>query len=346
MLLDALMALSFWIATFYLFRPGAIRRSEGTTLTGWLPRLFVLNAALSLSVQVDAWAPALDRTFQINNLSWFIGYVLAAIAGYCGLAGWGRVRRYLSLPRLTIITVVILSLYLLLFPALAGDPEQLHNDFAKTWNGLVFRETSYLWLVLMANEGLGMIRRYWRHETFSTGHVRLGLLILAFRCMLVFAVLRTLISAVVYVDPSWPLVQIALLGSHLIFAACVILFALAHAPLGWLRMAARAKVYLDQQLALRELVGLRRQLINITSPLPWPLPTWRESWLQPSYALYCNLMDILDRRSMLLAAIQTGSLNKPVTPTVNRLLGELPDTSDWVELLQHVRGIAKRKRQR
>ena len=52
-MLDVLLALSFWLAALYLFRPAALRRSGWKDLDNWLPRWFVLSGALSLSFQVD-----------------------------------------------------------------------------------------------------------------------------------------------------------------------------------------------------------------------------------------------------------------------------------------------------
>ncbi len=262
------------------------------------------------------------------------------------LAGWGRVRNCLSSWRLATITGIMIGLYLFLFPFVAREPEQLHDSFANTWTALLFREVSYIWLVLMVGEGLGMVRRYVQREELLSGHLRFGLLSLAFRCLLAFAAVRILLSFIVYFNPNWPLSHVTLLGSHLMLATCVLFFALAHAPLGWLRTAARLKIYVDQQLALRDLEALRQQLVPLTRPLPWALPTWRESWSQPSYALYCNLIEILDRRSLLLEQVEAGAVHKPMSPAVQNLLGELPNTSDWVELLQHVREIAKGKSQR
>ncbi len=68
-MLDILLCVAFWVAALYLFRPSALRRSESNSLTSWLSRLFVLSLAVSLSLQVDAWAPSIDRALHINNLT-------------------------------------------------------------------------------------------------------------------------------------------------------------------------------------------------------------------------------------------------------------------------------------
>jgi hypothetical protein len=126
-------------------------------------------------------------------------------------------------------------------------------------------------------------------------------------------------------------------------ASCIFLFALFHAPRAWLQTIARIWIYVDQRLALFELERLRTQLVRVTSPLPWSRPTLIDVWSQPSYALYCTLIDILDRRSLLLGALQTGTVRRSLTPAVEYLLQDLPETSNWVEVLQHIRGITKRK---
>ena len=236
---------------------------------------------------------------------------------------------------------VTIALYVLLFPLLAQEAEHLHDDFAPTWASLFFREISYVWLTLMAGEGLQMIRRYLQQEQLPTGHLRFTFLIIALRSLFAFAVVRGLTSLVVFFDPGWPSTHLALIGSDLILASSVLMFALFHAPRSWLRTIGRLWVYLDQQAAIRDLDRLRKQLVRMTSPLPWPPPTWRERWFQPSYALYCILIDILDRRSLLLSGGQIGTPSKPFSISVQNLLVELPETSDWIELLQYFRAIPK-----
>ncbi len=82
---------------------------------------------------------------------------------------------------------------------------------------------------------------------------------------------------------------------------------------------------------------LRRELAKLTSPLPWAPATWEEYLLQPSYALYCTLIDILDRRSLLLARTQARSIGSIAPKKLNWLFAPLPDTGDWVDLLQYFR---------
>jgi hypothetical protein len=341
-MLDILISIAGWLATLYLFRPSAVRRSEWHKVASWLPRLFVLSLALSLSLQVDAWTPAIDSALHINNLSWLVGYMFAVVSGYSGEAGWGSVRHYLSSRRVAIICITTVAAFILLFPWLMQEPEQLHDAFATTAASLLFREISYVWLVLMAGEGHQMVSRYLQLEDQATGHFRFGLVIFGFRSLLAFAFVRGISSLVVFFDPNWSLARLALISSDLMLASCVLFFALFHAPRSWLAAIARIWTYLDQRLALHELEKLRTELVALTSPLPWSRPTRSEVWSQPSYALYCTLIDILDRRSLLLGAMQTGTWSEPLTPAVTRLLEELPETLDWVELLQHIRGIAKR----
>jgi hypothetical protein len=340
-MLDILLALSFWLAALYLFRPASIRRSGWNNLDEWLMRWFILAGALSLSFQVDAWAPSIDHLVGINNLTWLLGYVLTVVSGFCGLIGWGHARRYLSPRRIAFVCGGPIAIYMLLFPLLAQEAEHLHDDFAQTWPSLLFREISYLWMAVIAYEGIRMIHHYLRQEQLPTGHLRFGFLISALRCLFAFAVVRGLASFVVFFDPGWPFTHTALIGSDLILAGAVILFALFHAPMAWLRTIGRVGVYLDQQASIRELDRLRNQLVTMTSPLPWPPPTWRERWFQPSYSLYCILIDILDRRSLLLSGDQMVARTKRVPVSVQNLLFELPETPDWVEMLLYVRAIRK-----
>ena len=187
----------------------------------------------------------------------------------------------------------------------------------------------------------GVFKQFLRQEELPTGRLRIGLLIGSLYFALGFALVRTLDGIALLLNWTSPLTKLAwALGDSLI-AVCILGFALAFAPLRWLGVLARIFMYLEQQRTRRDLEKLRLQLVRLTAPPPWPQPKWRERWFQPSYAIYCILIDILDRRSFLLADLQNANGRAALPAALDPLLADLPETDDWIGLLQHVRQIAR-----
>ena len=341
MRLDQLLALPFWAITFYLVRPSVLRQAEWRKPAGFLARLFTSNAALSLTLQIDPVARRFDQAIGIRNLSWLLAYILGVTTTYCGFSAWTYLRENHLPRRAAALAMGTIILLILAFLPLAANPEIPHSASFNTPAQIFFRVILYLFMGLMANEGLGVFKQFLRQEELPTGRLRIGLLIGSLYFALGFALVRTLDGIALLLNWTSPLTKLAwALGDSLI-AVCILGFALAFAPLRWLGVLARFFMYLEQQRTRRDLEKLRLQLVRLTAPPPWPQPKWRERWFQPSYAIYCILIDILDRRSFLLADLQNANGRAALPAALDSLLADLPETDDWIGLLQHVRQIAR-----
>ncbi len=83
---DQLLAFPFWVLTLYLLRPTVLRQASWRKPEGLLARLFAVNAALSLTFQMDLVAEAFDRAVGVRNLSWLVAYLLGVATAYCGFS--------------------------------------------------------------------------------------------------------------------------------------------------------------------------------------------------------------------------------------------------------------------
>ncbi len=341
MTFNQLVALPFWALTFYLLRPSVLRQGEWRKPEGLLARLFTSNAALALTLQADPVATRLDAAVGIRNLSWLLAYILGVTTTYCGFSAWTYLREK-QLPRraaaLAMGTILLLALA---FAPLAALPEIPHTAAFDTPSQVWFRLILYLFMGLMAIEALRVFQQFLRQEKLPTGRLRIGLLIGSLYFALGFTLLRMVDGIALLLNwrppltaPTWPF-------ANVLIAVCILGLALAFAPLRWFRILARFVMYIEQQRTRRDLERLRRQMVHLTAPPPWPQPQWWERWFQPSYAIYCVLIDILDRRSFLLAELQDARGRASVPARLEPLLADLPETEDWIELLQHVRQIAR-----
>lgn len=328
-------ALAMWCITVYLFWPRTRQRPWNQS-EGLLIRLFAVNFALGLTVQVAPIAEALDRVVGVNNLSWFVAYALCIIGVYFGLVLWLRTCK-VSTRRGTLISIGTLLLLVLLFPALAAERETNHGTLFVTPIVLAYSTTVYLWVALTAQEVIRAMRLLLSREELPTGQMRIAISMFAVNCGRAFALVRSLVLIVIFFYPNWSLASQASALSYMLLALLGIGFALALMPLRFLSPAVRVWLYLEQQRTLYQMERLRRELAKLTSPLPWTPATWKEHLLQPSYALYCALIDILDRRSLLLARTPARSTISSGPKKLNWLFAPLPDTEDWVELLQYFR---------
>lgn len=323
-------AMVFWGITLYLFRPSVMRRVEWPE--SYIARLFTFCLAVGLTVMTEPLAQLLDYA-TINNLSWLLGYALSALGSYFGLYAWAIVHK-LSMRRGTLILLTTLLVLTLLFPALAMDREIPHDGSIGSRTHLVFCTTMYLFLAFMSLEVLPMLRRLLKDEHSATGQLRLMSGILGVECGLVFALIRSLLMIGTFVDPAWGMANIVKQITTTLMALCAIGLVGAATPYRFLLPLAWVRSYLQQQRALYRLQKLRRTLGRLTSPLPWPGPSWHEQIFQPSYALYCCVIDILDRRSIL---VQTrADYRETIVTDVIWLFEPLPET-DWLGTLDHFR---------
>ena len=340
MRLDQLLALPFWAISLYLLRPSVLREAKWRQPSGILARLFTITAATSLTFQADPIALWFDQAMGIRNLSWLLAYVLGVATTYFGFSAWTYLREH-HLPRRAAAfafgTILLLGLA---FVPLAVLPEIPHSASFNTDEQVIFRTILYLFMGLMSIEGLRVFKQFARQEELPTGRLRIGILIASLYCALGFALIRLFDGVALLVNWTSPLTTPAWALGNSLIAVCILGFALAFAPLRWLRIPARFFLYLEQQRTRRDLEKLRLQLVRLTTPPPWPQPKWRERWFQPSYAIYCTLIDILDRRSFLLAD-QDANGQSTVPVELEPLLADLPETDDWIDLLQPMLQIAR-----
>ena len=338
-----LPAMAMWGMTLYLCRPSALRQVQWNWSESLLTRLFAMAFAVGLTFQVDWLAERLDRALGIGNASWFLGYAFCILGVYCGLAAWLSVRK-LSMWRGTLISVSALILLVVLFPFLGAEKENSHDTLFVTPAVLAYSTIVYLWVALMAQEGLAAIRLLLSEEALPTGQLRLVISMLAIYSGCAFVLVRSLTLTAVFFDSSWPLPEPAKVLSQVLLALLGLGFALALGPLRLLAPIAWVWVYLQEQQTLYQMERLRKELVQLTAPLPWPAATWRERLWQPSYALYCTLIEVLDRRTLLLAQAQGAAPQSRWPPKLDWLFAPLPETEDWVDLLLYIHRNLNRHR--
>ena len=333
------LGLPFWITAGYLFRPSAFRQTEWRSQQGLLTRLFVVCLAAGLTFQSEPLARRVEAA-AVNNLTWLLGYGLTVAGVYAGYAAWGTLRD-ISTRHAAIVSFVADGILVLLFPALALSPTHSHNEMPDTTVALAYHIVIYFYLAYMAVAVLREVKTLQRNEELPTGRIRLTIGSIALWFGLLFAAARLIVSPILYTDPAVGWARGAYSFSGLFLLLCAVGFALTLAPLHWLHPLARAYLYVEQQRTLRDLESLRRELVRLSRPLPWPLPAWKERLRQPSYALYCVLIDLLDRRSLLL---ETAAMDCVRIPTgLAWILQPFPDTGDWIEMLNYVRGRVPRR---
>ncbi len=339
---DLILTLGFWSVVLYLFRPSIIGQHDWRDKRVLGLRLLALFLAVSLSFQVDFLASKFDAWIGIPNLSWLLGYVPAIFAGYATAIALSAMANR-SLPRwIGIATAITLVGFGLLFLGLRAGPELPHDQFPKTTTLLVFRELLYAYMFLAGACALVVLLDWQMKEKLPTGRLRGLLALISCSSGMLFLVLRGTASLVDFFLPGWSLEQSAFGTTGLLISLSIATMILCFVPLSWLQLPARGLIFLDQILTLRELRALRARLVAVTGAVLWSQPSSRESLRNPPYALYCTLIDILDRRMLLLASVRDKKENiTEAHVKLAALLEVVPDTKDWAELLGYIRGVAR-----
>lgn len=340
---DVLMALAFWALCFSLHRGSkSLRRVlQDPRVIG--ARMFALCIALSLSFQIDPFAGMLDRALGINNLSWLVGYVLAVCAVYAGIFSVTAVDARTPPRWLTVLTLAVIGGFLVLTPGLTRAAEELHDALPKSTPTLLLRELLYVYLLSISALGFTNFARWQLHEKLPSGKLRNWLMMYGFAAGFGFCVLRGAASVMLYADPQWTEFDLATTVSSALLFSCMAALTFGLAPVSWLRVPVRAILYAKQRIALHRLEQLRGHLAPYTGVLPWTQPTNRERWFNVPYALYCTLIDILDRRTLLLARLnREGVMAEPHQRELAMALQSLPDTENWIELVRHFQDVARK----
>jgi hypothetical protein len=332
-----LLVIALWGLAAYLWRPSALRRGEWRTRLGLQTRLFVILLAAGITL-LGPVGPVFDRSLGLPDVSWLCGYMLSLAGAYFGLSIWLVMRGQASWPS-ALITALAEVLLAVSYAPLARGPELNLAKPATTVAVLALHMIVYLVLLYMTWKVSRILIDMARREQLPTGHLRLSIMLLAVGAGGLFCLLRILGSLIELAQPSWPFANALYSLGDMFIALCMAGFALSLVPLRWLRVGARVGIYLEQQWAIWELRGIRNDLVAVTTPLPWEQPGWRQRLTELSYALYCLLIDILDRRTLLQAEVAGGIRLAP--PALRGILGDLPETQDWVELLQHVRRVSR-----
>lgn len=323
-----------------MFRPSALGSSEWYQPRGLFVRLFVMNFAAALTVQIDSIALGIDHSTGINNLSWLLGYLFTIGGSYCGLTSWLWIRGATYSRRAAQICVLTAIVVVLFFPLLAAEPELLRAQLPSKRVQILYWSIMSLFYVLSAREVAKVVRGFLSQEESEIGRMRLGLTSASLQAASVFAVARVSAGLALTLDGLQPLMRASLGVADVSISVCLVCFLLAASPLRWLQFVGRFRIYVAQLRTEWELERLRRRLTDFTAPVPWRSPSWHDRLLRPSYVLYCTLIDILDRWSLLQEDLQASPNKNSAAMELNRQLGDMPATEDWVELLRYVREIA------
>lgn len=340
---DAALATLFWLLALYLFRSKPRSGQRWSDRRANAGRFLVLFLAISLSFQIDPFAARFDALVGLNNLSWMLAYGNAVAAAYAGVLAMVIMAKRTIPRRLNVMTVVMLGALFLLYPALASTPEEFHNTLPQSAALLIFRELLYAYLALMAIVGIRIHLGWLRDERFDTGKFRGAVLLVSLCSGVAFFLSRAVGSLFVYFSPDTFLYNPLLRTSNVLAGIAIAGLACAFAPPTLYRLPVRTFTYLKQRLALRNLEHLRNQMLPVTGELPWPPPSQRDRWFDTPYALYCTLIDVLDRANILHGLVVDN--NPKITPAHRRLvenLERLPNTKDWVELLPYMRQLSRK----
>lgn len=339
---DALFALLFWALVLYLFRPATLRDQDWRDRRVFGTRVFALGMAISLTIQAHPIGAYFDAVLGLNNLSWFFGYLNAIVAVYAGTTAL-VIARSKALPRwLTVASMGTLVIFIFLVPALISTREEFHNALPRSLPLLSLRETLYVYVLIISLFCARMFREWIAEEKHPTGQLRGSILLFAFCSIVVFALVRGLAALTVYLIPDWEWYELALKVSDGMLVLCMLAVALGVSPVSWLRTPVQLLGYIEQQRSLRDLERIHRALVRVTGKVPWAQPSPAERWFNLPFALYCACIDILDRRILLQAQLaDEGTTITSEHTHIASLLNELPDTPDWVELVQYLRQVAR-----
>jgi hypothetical protein len=340
---DVILVVAFWVLVLFVLHPKASRDKDWRDRPTLGGRVLALCIAVSLSFQIDPLGAWFDSAVGVNNLSWLLGYLNAVVGIYAGVTGLLAVRDRKPPRWATLATVGAILTLFLLFPGFAAGPEELHNGLPSTVLSLLFRAALYVHATLLALFTIGIMRRWLEKEELPTGRLRFSSGIIACATGVLFFIMRgpTAFLTFLMPVPGWLNPSVIAISSGLIVVCLSGLF-LTFSPVAWLRLPARWLVYIEQMLTLRDVERFRNQLVAVSGPIPWTQPSWLDRWLNTPYALYCTLIDILDRRILLQASLENA--DSTVTSAHRELAGLLetiPDTTDWVEVLKHVHNLSR-----
>lgn len=339
---DALFPILFWALVLYLFRPAKWRAEDLRDRRVFGTRVFALGMAISLTIQAHPIGAYFDAVLGLNNISWFFGYLNAVVAVFAGTSALVIARSRVFPNWLTATTMGTLVIFVLLVPALISTPEEYHSELPRSLPLLLLRETLYAYIFVVSLFCVRMFREWIAEEKHPTGQLRGSILLFAFCSIVVFAVVRGAAALIVYLIPHWEWYQVALKASDGMLVLCMLAVALGVAPVSWLRTPVQLLGYIEQHRSLRDLERIHRALVRVTGKVPWAQPSPAERWFNLPFVLYCACIDILDRRILLQA--QLADERTTITREHTRiagLLNELPDTPDWVELVQYLRRVAR-----
>ncbi len=340
---DALFPILFWAVTIYVCRPSMLRQEDWRDRRVLGTRVFAIAMAISLTIQAHPLAEIFDKELGLNNASWFLGYSNVVVSVYAGTSAIFIIRNKFLPKWLSVASLAALGVFVLLMPSLIATPEELHNELPRSLPLLLLRETLYIYFFLVAFACMLMFREWIKEETHPTGYLRGRILLFGFAAVLTFSLLRASSALVAFLVPEWEWNKITLRTSDLLLVTSVVAIVLGTAPVSWLRLPIRLANYLEQHRALRDLECLRRALVTATGNVPWAQPAYADRWFNLPFVLYCACIDILDRRMLLQTQLNDGTTALTQEHArVAALLEQLPDTSDWVELVQHLRGVARK----
>ena len=339
---DALFPILFWSLAIYLWRRSSWQKENWRDRRVLGARVFAICMAISLTIQAHPIGMYFDAALGLNNLSWVLGYSNAVVGVYAGTSAIVSVRKRV-LPRwLSLVSIAALTAFVLLMPFLLAIAEEPHNQLPRSFPMLLLRETLYVFLLISAAFCFRTFRRWIQEEEHPTGRLRGSILIIAFGSAIFFAVLRGLSALIVYSMPEWSGYGIALRLSDSVLILCIVASVLGLAPVSWLRVPIQLAGYIEQHRALRDLERIRTALVLLTGRVRWAQPSYADRWFNLPFVLYCVCIDILDRRILLQAQLTEGTT--VVTDEhrrIAKLLEELPDTPDWIDLVQHFRQVAR-----
>ena len=326
----------------------------------WATWIFMLGFAVSLTLKLPPVSLALNGWVGVNNLSWLLCYGAVILALFANAYGCCALRdRPVPKWLLPGLGAVLAVLGWLFAAHIAPSPEYPDRALPRSIYDAVFMNLTYLYCALC----LALIHRTFAHlvciEQNAVTRCRWRLIWLAALAGAGFCWARISFVLLVYSVPNLPgVMHIARLGDGLLAFSCLMwpLFGLSHQVYALLAPPLR---YIDNLLALRDLLIIRARLHRWLPTVIKPVPTWRHCLTDPEFYLYETVIAIFDGQKTLSDCFKGvslwGTMTHPDNPwdvqawqgawallqALKTALAQVPDERDYLALVTAWREVGR-----
>ena len=263
-------------------------------LKAWL---FLLFLTLFMTVELEDLYSAIGTYSGINNLAWLLAYIFGGLCTYfiCS-AFYGE-----KMPRWTLPFLIGSNLMLIaLFPFGPGStPDTAHHDIPSNLAELTFLAAHYLYGIVMMSIFLVRVSaRASLKERDAAIRLRSFVIFLLASSWVTFYIVKLATFTLAFFATSSPLVLrlSRILGTW--FLIEIPLFPLGFLPNRFYRTILRPIDFFRKILIANNLHKLRTRVAHLCPLMP-SLTTRTEQLRNPDFAIYHNLITILDAKRLL-----------------------------------------------